>query len=303
MAGTRIDRFLAARYPARSRSALQRMIREGLVTLGGGAVRPSAELHAGERIEVRFPAPPPHILVPEPMALTILHEDPDLLVVDKPAGLVVHPGAGNERGTLVHALIAREGTLSGIGWPKRPGIVHRLDRGTSGLLLVARTDRAHLALARQFKGREVEKIYLALVWGRMRERAGTVERSIGRDRADRKKMSVRALRGRPALSRWRVLVEMPGFSFLEVRPQTGRTHQIRIHLQSIGHPIVGDDRYGGAGWRGVQDPARRRALRVFHRLALHASRLCFLHPVTAQPFAFESPLPEEFRALIEVLKG
>jgi 23S rRNA pseudouridine1911/1915/1917 synthase len=303
MQGQRIDRFLAARYPERSRSALQRLIAEGRVTLGGEPVRSSAVLRAGDRIDIRFPTPAPPGLVPEAIPLAIVHEDEDLLVVDKPAGMVVHPGAGSETGTLVHALLARNGTLSGIGGPRRAGIVHRLDRGTSGLILIAKTDRAHLALAAAFEGREVEKTYQALVWGRFKQFEGLIEGSIGRDRANRLKMSVRAPRGRIAVSRWRVLDDVAGFSRLEVRPETGRTHQIRVHLQSIGHPIVGDERYGGTGWRGVPDPRRRKALKDFGRMALHAWRLSLRHPVTGARLRFESPLPPEFDALMETLRS
>lgn len=301
--GLRLDRFLALRYPERSRSALQKLIGDGTVTLGGERVRPSAVLRAGDRIDLRFPAPAPTGLVPESIPLVIVHEDADLLVVDKPSGMIVHPGAGAETGTLVHALLARGGTLSGIGGPRRAGIVHRLDRGTSGLLLVAKTDRAHLALAAAFEGREVEKTYQALVYGRPKKTEGLIEGAIGRDRANRLKMSLRAPRGRAAVSRWRVLDDMPGFSRLEVRPETGRTHQIRVHLQSIGHPIVGDDRYGGLGWRGVPDPRRRLALRHFGRLALHAWRLALRHPVTGASLRFESPLPPELTALLEALRA
>ena len=301
--GSRIDRFLALRYPERSRSALQKLIGDGMVTLAGRRVRPSAVLRAGDRIEVRFPAGGPAGLVPEAIPLAIVHEDPDLLVVDKPSGMVVHPGAGEESGTLVHALLARGGPLSTVGGPKRAGIVHRLDRGTSGLLLVAKTDRAHRALAAAFEEREVEKVYQALVWGRLKKSEGTIEGAIGRDRANRLKMSVRAPRARAAVTRWRVLDDMPGFSRMEVRPETGRTHQIRVHLQSLGHPIVGDDRYGGAGWRGVPDPRRRLALRAFGRLALHAWRLALRHPITGEPLRFESPLPEEFTSLLEALRA
>lgn len=301
--GQRLDRYLAARFPGRSRSALQKLIRQGLVTLGGQVVRPSEELRAGDAVEVRFPPAPSGTLVPEAIPLQVLYEDDDLLVLDKPAGMVVHPGAGNEKGTLAHALVARGGALSGIGGPKRPGIVHRLDRGTSGLLIVAKGDLAHLGLTAQFRGRKVEKVYLALVWGRMRAPEGTVEGAIGRDPSERRKMSLRARRGRPAVTHWRVVSDMPGFSLLEVVPETGRTHQIRVHLQSIGHPIVGDDRYGGSGWKGVQDPKRRRSLRGFTRLALHAARLRFHQPRSGAPMRFEAQLPRDFQGLLEALAG
>ncbi len=271
--------------------------------MAGEAARPSQEVRPGDRIEVRFPPPAPTGLQPEPMDLHVLFEDGSLLVIDKPAGLVVHPGAGAEKGTLVHGLLARKGPLSAIGGPRRPGIVHRLDKGTSGLLIIARTDRAHLNLIAQFKGREVEKVYQALVWGRPKGSSGTIEATIGRDRTNRLRMSVKAPRGRPAVSEWRTLRDLPGFTFLEVRPRTGRTHQIRVHLQSIGHAIVGDERYGGAGWKGVQDPRRRLALRNFQRLALHAAHLALRHPVSGKRLSFDSPLPAEFRALLEALEA
>jgi len=300
-AGRRLDRFLTERFPERSRSAIQRLIRDGLVTVDGRTVRPSEEVRPGETVEVRLPPAASDTLEAEPIPLEAVYEDEDLLVLDKPAGLVVHPGAGNERGTIVHGLLARGGSLSSIGGRKRLGIVHRLDRGTSGLLLVAKNDPAHLALAAQFREREVHKTYMALVWGRMREGEGTISGTIGRDPNERKKMSVRARRGRPAVTRWRVASDLPGFALLEVEPETGRTHQIRVHLQSIGHPIVGDDRYGGAGWRGVQDPTRRKALRSFGRPALHAARLTLRHPRTGETLRLEAPLPADFRALLQAL--
>jgi 23S rRNA pseudouridine1911/1915/1917 synthase len=223
-AGRRVDRFLAGWFPSHSRSALQKLIRSGQVTVAGRAVRPSEELKGGETIEIRFPPPPPSTLTPQPLPLSIIHDDEDLLVIDKPAGLVVHPGAGCESGTLVHALIALEGNLSGLGGTKRPGIVHRLDRGTSGLLIVARNDKTHLALAEQFRTREVRKVYQALVWGAVRERSGMLDAAIGRNPAHRRKMSVRAPHGRPAVTEWKIMAQPPGFSLLEVSPRTGRTH-------------------------------------------------------------------------------
>jgi len=300
-AGERLDRVLAAAFPGRSRSSLQTLVREGRVTIEGESARPSAAVHAGARIEVRFPEPPPAELVPEAIPLRVVHEDEDLLVIDKPAGMAVHPGAGNETGTLVHALLARGGALSEVGGPKRPGIVHRLDAGTSGLLVVARTTAAHHALAAQFRDRGVEKIYEAIVWGRPREASGTIEAAIGRDPVHRRKMSTRAPGGRAAVTHWRVLRSMPGFSHIALRIETGRTHQIRVHLQALGHPVVGDARYGGSGWRGVPDPIRRRALKGLGRPALHARRLSFVHPRTGERMTFESPLPPDLKELLELL--
>jgi 23S rRNA pseudouridine1911/1915/1917 synthase len=302
-AGQRLDRYLAQSFPAHSRSFLQHLIRDGLVTLDGRPARSSTPLREGDGLEVRFPPPPPSVLEPESMRLVVVHDDADILVLDKPAGIVVHPGAGRERGTLVHGLIAAGGALSSIGGPLRPGIVHRLDRGTSGLILIARADRAHRDLVNQFREREVEKVYLALVWGRPRAREGVIEQAIGRDPRGKGRMSIRSRKGRAAVTRWRVIREMPGFALLEVRPETGRTHQIRVHLQSIGHPIVGDDRYGGGGWRGVQDPARRGALKRFDRVALHAAGLALRHPATGQRLELASPLPPDMTGLIEALAG
>lgn len=301
MAGMRIDRFLAARFPGRSRAFLQKLIKEGKVQLAGTPAKPSSTVPSGGLVEIQFPAPAPSGLAPEAMALKVVYEDDDILIIDKPAGLVVHPGAGAETGTLVHGLLARTGPLSTIGGEKRPGIVHRLDKGTSGLMVIARTDAAHLNLIAQFKEREVAKVYLAIVWGRPKAASGTIESQIGRDRTNRLKMSIHTGSGRPATSEWRTLRSMPGFSLLEVRPRTGRTHQIRVHLQTLGHPIVGDERYGGGGWRGVLDPRKRLAVRSFHRLGLHAARLSFLHPITGAKLDFSSPMPPEFEALLEAV--
>ena len=302
-AGVRLDRFLADAFPDRSRSSLTKLIKEGSVTLDGDPVRPSTEVAAGSAVEVHFPAEEEPELAAEEIPLTVVHEDGDLIVIDKPAGLVVHPGAGNERGTLVNALLARGGSLSTVGGPKRLGIVHRLDAGTSGLMIVAKNDRAHHALAAQFKGREVTKIYQALVWGRTREESGTIKSAIGRDRVNRLKMSTRTRRGLAAVSHWKVVAAWPGFSLLAVRIETGRTHQIRVHLQSIGHPVVGDSRYGGAGWHGVQDPARRRVLKALTHPALHSWRLSFAHPTGGKKMTFEAPIPGDLRDLIEILRS
>jgi len=227
-----------------------------------------------------------------------------LVVVDKPAGLVVHPGHGRRTGTLVNALLGRGTSLAPAGGAERPGIVHRLDAGTSGVIVVAKTDRAHRGLSNAFALRQVDKRYLALVWGHPDPPSGTIERGIGRSRNHPVKMAVRSTRGRarPALSHYRTLESMPGFAFLEVLPRTGRTHQIRVHLQSIHHPLVGDDRYGGRAWRGVQDPLKRKAIREFDRLGLHAADLAFDHPASGQRVRFSSPLPDLYQRLLEVLR-
>jgi len=303
--GVRLDHFLTARVPETSRSALGRWIRTGRVRVDGQAAsKPGQALHPGARIEVRRPDPSPVGPRAESIPIEVVHEDDDLLVVVKPAGMVVHAGAGCKEGTLVNALLGRGSRLAPAGGTVRPGIVHRLDRGTSGLMVVASSDRAHRALAEMFAEREVQKGYVALVWGRPEPAEGDIERSIGRSRNNPTKMTIGAARGRrrPAESHYVTRESLPGFALLEVHPRTGRTHQIRVHLQSIHHPIVGDERYGGRCWRGVLDPIKRNALRDFDRLALHAARLAFRHPVTGSALRFAAPLDADFTGLLELLR-
>jgi 23S rRNA pseudouridine1911/1915/1917 synthase len=302
--GSRLDRFLTSHVAGASRSALRRLILDGRVSVDGRpAAKPGLSLDAGQRIEVELPEPPPSGPRAEPIPLVVVHEDEHLIVIDKPAGMVVHPGHGRRDGTLVAALLGRGTPLASTGAPDRPGIVHRLDEGTSGLIVVAKTDAAHRGLAAAFSRRDVEKVYLALVWGHPDPPAGVVERPIGRSRANRTKMSVTSPRGRPACTRYRVLERLEGSSLLEARPETGRTHQIRVHLLSIGHAIVGDERYGGRAWRGVSDPQRRLAIRSLRRLALHATRLAFDHPVSGARLVLEAPLPDDLLALRRALGG
>jgi 23S rRNA pseudouridine1911/1915/1917 synthase len=304
--GTRLDRFLSTRLTERSRSALGRLIREGQVCVDGRpAGKPGLALKPGMHVVVQIPSSPSDGPMPESIPLEVLHEDTQLVVLSKPAGLVVHAGAGQRSGTLVNALIGRGTTLAPAGGRERPGIVHRLDRGTSGLLVVAKTDDAHRALSRMFAQREVQKSYRALVWGRPHPEEGRVERAIGRSRSNPTKMTIGASRGRrrPALTIYRTEEALPGFALLEVQPMTGRTHQIRVHLQSIHHPIVGDDRYGGRPWRGVLDPLKRKALREFDRLALHASDLAFRHPESGCMMRFHSPLDADLEALLTTLRS
>jgi len=314
----RLDQFLAARLPTHSRSSLQRLIREGQVVLveqpavspqargaappQSGLLRAGRQMAEGEVVEISFPSPIPSGLIPEEVPLSVLHEDSSMLVIDKPAGMVVHPGAGARSGTLVHALLHHCSDLSGIGGVERPGIVHRLDKGTSGVLVVAKTDAAHRDLSRQFQSRSVHKVYMALVWGRPARPSGAIDLPIGRDTLRRVKISARTTSPRDAYTEYRVLESLQGFSWLEVRPRTGRTHQIRVHLKHLGHPIVGDTVYGGARWTQAASAAHKAALAEFGRLALHAHRLELLHPLTGQTMAFEAPVPKEFASLIEVLR-
>jgi 23S rRNA pseudouridine1911/1915/1917 synthase len=292
--GLRLDAFLTAALAGQSRSQVQRLIREGKVTGPSGPLRASTPVKAGERYLVEFP----EVKAAEPQAealpLRIVFEDPDVVVLDKPAGMVVHPAAGHTSGTLVNALLHHIKDLSGIGGEARPGIVHRLDRGTSGLMVVAKHDRAHQELARQFQDREVEKEYVALVWGVVH--AGRrIDEPIGRDPNDRQKMSTRARRARSAVTRITFARHFKGVTLIKVAIATGRTHQIRVHLNAIGHPIVGDATYGGVHRRVGNN---LRAVQRLERPFLHASRLCFSHPRDNRRIEFDSPLPPELEAVI-----
>jgi 23S rRNA pseudouridine1911/1915/1917 synthase len=297
-AGERIDRALAERLGV-PRSRVRRWIELDLVRLDGRPPAKSGEpLRAGAVLDWRAPPAGDDRIAPEPGELVLLHEDADLLVLDKPAGLVVHPGAGRGTGTLAHRLLDRFPELAGVGGPGRPGIVHRLDRGTSGVLLVARTAAAHERLARDFAARRVGKLYLAIVWGTPRARAGEIDAAIGRHPVDRKRMAVRA-RGRPARTVWRRIGSAGPFGLLEIELLTGRTHQIRVHLRSIGHPIVGDPVYGEPrhlGARGAGAAAAARLLEI-ERPALHAWRISLRHPRTEEALRFEARPPADLDQL------
>ncbi len=302
-AGTRLDTWLARMLPALSRARLQALMAEGAVRVDGRAARPSRRLRGGEEVTVVVPDPVLALPAPEPLPLSIVYQDARLVVVDKPAGLTVHPGAGRTSGTLVNALLHHVRDLSGIGGVLRPGIVHRLDRGTSGLMVVAKDDEAHRALAGQFASRAVDKEYLAVVHGVPRARQGVVEAAIGRDPVHRNKMSVRAPRGRAARSAWTIVEALDGAALLRVRIHTGRTHQIRVHLASLGHPVAGDATYGGTRTPASRRPAARAALAGLDRPALHAATLAFTHPGTGERVRFESALPSDLLDLLRALRG
>jgi 23S rRNA pseudouridine1911/1915/1917 synthase len=302
-AGERLDRWLARRLPVLSRARLQSLIEAGAVLLDGGVARPSARLRAGQAVEVTVPEPTAAVPQAEDIPLAVVYEDPHLLVVDKPAGLVVHPGAGTSSGTLVNALLHRVKDLSGVGGVLRPGIVHRLDRGTSGLIVVAKDDATHQDLTRQFASRSVEKEYLAVVLGRPRRATGTIEAAIGRDPVHRKRMSVRAPRGRTARTTYSLAEMLDGAALLRVRIHTGRTHQIRVHLASIGHPVAGDTVYGGRRLPANASTRLRDALAALDRPALHATRLAFRHPMTGERVSFESPIPADLSTVLDRLRG
>ncbi|MCU1232769.1 MAG: ribosomal large subunit pseudouridine synthase [Candidatus Solibacter sp.] len=287
--GQRIDHWVHARLPEFSRSRIQDWIKSGRVRVNGAAVKTSYTIHAKDEIEVEPADPPPLNATAEDIPLTVLYEDEDLVAIDKPAGMVVHAGAGVHSGTLVNALLHRFGELSGVGGPLRPGIVHRLDRFTSGVMLVAKNDAAHQNLAAQFSGREVEKVYLTLVHGAVKNETGRIERPIARDPVHRARMTARLSEGRAAWSEYRVLRRFAEFTFLEVRIGTGRTHQIRVHLASIKHPVVGDTLYGA--------PAQPLLGRFF----LHAHRIRFHLPSTGVEMAIESPLAPELATWLATL--
>jgi 23S rRNA pseudouridine1911/1915/1917 synthase len=290
LGGSRLDQALSSLLPQHSRSQLQRLIRDGAVAVDAAVTtRPSEAVRGGERVTLVLPVPVPAAPVPQSLPLDIVYQDRDLVVLNKPAGMVVHPAAGHRDGTLVNALLHAIPDLSGLGGELRPGIVHRLDRGTSGLMVVAKHDAAHRELTRQFSSREIDKEYLALVWGVVH--AGRrVAAAIGRDPHDRKRMSVRAEGGRDALTHVTAATPYRGVTLVRVAIATGRTHQIRVHLQSIGHPVVGDATYGGVR-RHL--PADLRCLASLERPFLHAARLAFRHPRDGAPLRFEAPLPQD----------
>ena len=307
MRGQRIDRLLAEQFPRITRSRFQRLLAAGHVTARGRKVRSAYRVLEDDDIRVHVPPPEPSDLVPEDIPLQIVYEDASLLVVDKPAGLVVHPAAGNMRGTLVHALLFHARGLPAAGAPLRPGIVHRLDKDTSGLMVVAKTEAAHAALAAALHARDVRREYTALVWGRVHDDDGEIDAAIGRSSIDRKRMAVRSRGGKPARTVYHVVERFAAWTRLDLRLHSGRTHQIRVHLAAIGHPVFGDPVYGGRGGRLTQlrNPLRvqaRRALERLPRQALHATRLRFAHPVTGVELQFESPLPEDIAATLALLR-
>lgn len=286
----RLDLFLKTTFPEFSRARIQKAIKEGRILVNGRKARPGQRLKQGDQIELSIhESGPGEKLDPEPLDLDLLYEDNHLLVINKPAGLVVHPGAGVSGGTLANGLIFHYPEISGVGSPLRPGLVHRLDKDTSGVMVVARTPEAYRSLRQQFEDRTVKKIYLALALGRFREKKGIIDLPLGRHVHHRKKISVRTRKPRVAITRYEVLQEFKETSFLSLSPVTGRTHQLRVHLSAIGHPLVGDKRYGGSNRQRLRSP----------RLFLHAWKLRLKHPASGQETEFESPLPEELRKILK----
>ena len=285
--GTRLDRSVVRHVPDVSRAQVQRLIKSGRVLVNGRPRKPSFEVEAGDKIEVELPEEPEGAILPEPVHLDITFEDDFLLVVNKPAGMVVHPALGHTSGTLVNALLAHCPQVANVGGVERAGVVHRLDKDTSGLLVVAKDETTRDALQRQFKRRTVQKAYLALVEGRIEPREGIIEAPVGRDRLDRKRMAV-VRTGRDARTTYRVIEYFRDNALLEVRPQSGRTHQIRVHLAWIGYPVMGDAVYG-----------RRRQGLLRGRHFLHAAKLAFVHPGTGADVVFEAPLPAQLEAVLK----
>jgi 23S rRNA pseudouridine1911/1915/1917 synthase len=298
--GWRLDRALAAALPTMSRERLKSLIRSGALEAGGRAVRdPATKVKGYENFRLAVPDPAPAHNLPQDIPLAIVFEDEHLLVVDKPAGLVVHPAAGNRDGTLVNALLHHcAGKLSGIGGVARPGIVHRIDKDTSGLLVIAKTDVAHEGLAKQFAAHSIDRRYLAIVSGVPKMAQGTIDAPLARSAANRKKIAiVEGSRGKRAVTHWKRLKALKDAALVECRLETGRTHQVRVHMASIGHPLVGDPVYGRSG------KTHGKLLKElgFHRQALHAAELGFVHPVTRRRLSFDSPMPADMQELMAAL--
>ena len=301
----RLDRFLAEALPELSRSQLKRLIDEGQVTLNAVAAKASTKLKGGEEVAVTLPEPVPTETLSQDIPLTVLYEDSQLIVIDKPAGMVVHPAPGHSQGTLVNALLYHCQDLSGIGGELRPGIVHRLDKDNSGVMVATKTDAAHQHLAQQFKDHSINRRYVALVHGLLLSTKGTVDKSIGRHPTQRKKMSTGSRSGRQAVTHWRVLqvYEEDRLSLVELRLETGRTHQIRVHLADMQHPVLADPVYGGNRIKTLKDPELRRLATNLGRQALHARLLGFIHPVSGEYLDSSSAVPADMQLIIDYLEN
>lgn len=296
-AGSRADVFVSLHFDL-TRTASARLLSEGAVTVNGAPAAKNTRLRAGDEVGVTLPPVRETETLPEALPLEIIYEDEDIAVVNKPKGMVVHPAAGNESGTLVNALLYHMGDrLSGIGGERRPGIVHRIDKDTSGLLVVAKNDFAHTVLSESLKEHGIDREYKAVCVGNLRDDSGTVDKPIGRNPRDRKKMAV-VPDGRNAVTHYTVLERYSGFALLDVRLETGRTHQIRVHLSSIGHPLLGDTLYGGG-----QTRFEKQNVALLAGQTLHAYRLTLKHPRTGEPMRFEAPLPAYFEAILRKLRG
>jgi 23S rRNA pseudouridine1911/1915/1917 synthase len=303
-ASVRLDLYLSRELANETRSTIQRLIDSGNILVDGREARPSLKLKGGESISVELPEPVTAAPLPETIPLEVLHEDGDLIVINKPAGMVVHPGPGNSSGTLVNALLAHCTDLSGIGGELRPGIVHRLDKGTSGVMVIAKNDRSHQALSAQFSVHSIKRIYQALVYGSPGEDSGKVEGQIGRHPTDRLRRSGLARHGKHAVTRWRVRGRYGRITLVELRLETGRTHQIRVHMSESGFPLVGDPLYPDGGrFNNLADARLRKLITSLARQALHARTLGFIHPVSNAYLEFSVEMPADMAALLEYLEG
>ncbi|TFG97903.1 MAG: RluA family pseudouridine synthase [Calditrichales bacterium] len=301
--GLRLDKYLNDTFSEFTRSHLQNLIEKGLVTVNGNTTKCGHKLHDGDRVAMIIPLPEPSKINPENIPINIVFEDESLLVINKPAGMVVHPGAGNWQGTLVNALLYHCKTLSGINGVLRPGIVHRLDKNTSGLMVVAKNDHSHVNLSRQFESKSIVRTYQAIVWGVPKETTGEIETNIGRNPRDRKKMAVLGQSGKNAITDYKILENFIYLSLLQLILKTGRTHQIRVHLNHIHHPVFGDPEYNGRKSQINRLPLQiqRRGmglLKIIQRQALHAKTLSFIHPVSQQKVVFDSELPEDMAQVL-----
>jgi 23S rRNA pseudouridine1911/1915/1917 synthase len=302
--GRRLDGFLSETDLGISRSQAKNLIKRSSILLNGKPAKPGARLKGGNVISGTLPGPEPLSLEPEPLPLSIFYEDSSIIVIDKPPGIVVHPAAGVLSGTLVNALLHHCKDLAGINGVLRPGIVHRLDKDTSGVMVIAKDDQAYHRLTQQFKDRTVEKVYLAIAYGPFGKTEGLIDFPIGRHPVERKRMSTRTKKGRTAVTRWRVIESLKGFTLLEVLPQTGRTHQIRVHFSSMGHPLLGDPLYGKKGRPGsIHEPLFKECASRLHRQALHAHQLTIDHPRTGERIRFVSPVPQDMREVLECLRS
>jgi 23S rRNA pseudouridine1911/1915/1917 synthase len=295
---TRIDRF-AADHTEITRSQIHKLIDDGLLLVNGRSVKPNYKIKVDDEVEITLPETPPDVLVPEDIPIDVLYSDEHIAVVNKPAGLVVYPAAGHPSGTLMNALRFRLGELTAPGAPLRPGVVHRLDKDTSGIMVVALSAEAYHGLVEQFSERQIKRSYVALLWGRLKGESGKIKLKIGRSMTDRKKMSVRTRKGKEAETSWDVLERFQIATLVRAKLSTGRTHQIRVHFASAGHPVLGDTTYGRK--TSVELPGKRKL--AFPRQMLHAKVLGFRHPVTGKKMRFTSPLPDDMQAALEALRG
>lgn len=302
--GERLDSYLVKKKVLPSRSQIQRLIGQEKIKVNGFATKASYLVKAKDTIAIEIPPPAQSILIPENLPIDIVYEDDDIVVVNKEAGRVVHPGAGNKKGTLVNALLFHCKNLSGVGGVMRPGVVHRLDKETSGLIIFAKNDEAHLHLANQFKERTLKRHYKALVYGKFEQTQGEFSAPIGRHPVQRKKMSTKSRRGKPALTLWKIVESFDQISFVDAVLGTGRTHQIRVHFSEAGHPVVGDSKYGGGGRvKNIVDPTLKSEISRLPSQLLHSESLSVIHPRTAEVMKFYAPLPDYFQNLLRILRG